>query len=561
MTRFNISNELKLPVDATVQTFAILAKRGAGKSYLASVMAEEMLKAGQQIVAIDPTGAWWGLRSGFPVVIFGGEHADVPLEESAGEVIAQAIIDGRISAVIDTSLFRKGQQRRFLVSFLETFYRLNRDAVHLFVDEADDVCPQKPFGDEAQLVGALEDVVKRGRKKGIGCSLITQRPAALNKDVLTQCEILVAMRLLHPLDIKAIKEWVNVHAEPAVAEEMIKSLPSLGIGMAWFWAPGWGNIFQLVKVRRRETFDSSSTPKPGEKATAPKSLKEIDLDALGEQIKATVQNAKDNDPAALKRRISELESAQRTAKSAPIVDNTRDLEQARNAGYTEATKEFGHIKTLYKEARDRLLKIIALAQMEVPYMDIHLPKFSPRIVTNKIIGSGEVHAQRSDRTVINITNVANGVLPLGERKILEACIQYPHGLQRDQLTVLSGFKKSTRDAYIFRLKEKGLVDSSGNAIIATQGGIDYLPDAQALPTGDNLRQYWLNKLPLGEKACLEVLLAAFPSPVGRDYISDQTGYKKSTRDAYLFRLSAKELVEDSGRGMVRASDTIGSDIR
>jgi DNA helicase HerA-like ATPase len=45
------------------QTFAILAKRGVGKSYTASVMAEEMLKAGHTIIALDPTGAWWGLRS------------------------------------------------------------------------------------------------------------------------------------------------------------------------------------------------------------------------------------------------------------------------------------------------------------------------------------------------------------------------------------------------------------------------------------------------------------------------------------------------------------------
>ena len=87
--KLHIAETLDLPIDAVTQTFAILAKRGAGKSYTASVMAEEMLKAGQTIIALDPTGAWWGLRSQFPVVIFGGEHADVPLEESAGEVVAR----------------------------------------------------------------------------------------------------------------------------------------------------------------------------------------------------------------------------------------------------------------------------------------------------------------------------------------------------------------------------------------------------------------------------------------------------------------------------------------
>jgi DNA helicase HerA-like ATPase len=86
-----LGDNLQLPLDFVTQTQAILAKRGVGKSYTASVEAEEMLKAGQQVVVIDPTGAWWGLKSsadgkhpGFSIVVFGGEHADVPLEETAG---------------------------------------------------------------------------------------------------------------------------------------------------------------------------------------------------------------------------------------------------------------------------------------------------------------------------------------------------------------------------------------------------------------------------------------------------------------------------------------------
>jgi DNA helicase HerA-like ATPase len=83
---------------------------------------------------------------------------------------------------------------RFMVAFAETLYRLNREAVHLFVDEADAFAPQARNygGDENRMLGAMEDIVRRGRKRGIGCTLITQRPAVLNKNVLTQCEVLVA---------------------------------------------------------------------------------------------------------------------------------------------------------------------------------------------------------------------------------------------------------------------------------------------------------------------------------------------------------------------------------
>ncbi len=73
------------------ETFAILAKRGAGKTYTAAVLVEELLKAGLHAVVVDPVGVWRGLRAsadgqgeGLPIVILGGDYGDVPLEVSAG---------------------------------------------------------------------------------------------------------------------------------------------------------------------------------------------------------------------------------------------------------------------------------------------------------------------------------------------------------------------------------------------------------------------------------------------------------------------------------------------
>ena len=43
--QLHISNDLSLPIEAVTQTFAILAKRRVGKTYTASVIAEEFVKA------------------------------------------------------------------------------------------------------------------------------------------------------------------------------------------------------------------------------------------------------------------------------------------------------------------------------------------------------------------------------------------------------------------------------------------------------------------------------------------------------------------------------------
>jgi len=47
---------LVLPVEAVTETFAILAKRGAGKTYTATVLVKEMVAAGLPVVIVDPVG-------------------------------------------------------------------------------------------------------------------------------------------------------------------------------------------------------------------------------------------------------------------------------------------------------------------------------------------------------------------------------------------------------------------------------------------------------------------------------------------------------------------------
>jgi len=162
------------------------------------------------------------------------------------------------------------------------------------------------------------------------------------------------------------------------------------------------------------------------------------------------------------------------------------------------------------------------------------------------------------KTVTAVFNGAGVRLPKGEAAILAACIQYPNGLQRNQLTVLTGFKRSTRDAYIQRLRERGFVQVGGDGVAATADGIAALPDAEPLPRGTALQQHWFARLPEGESKILRVLVEQYPDSVERDDLTSKTDYKRSTRDAYLQRLAAKELVEEAARGQVRASESLFS---
>lgn len=380
MKKIVIADNLSFPVDVVTQTVAILAKRRVGKSYLMRRIVEQLFKAGQQVILVDPKGDQWGLRSaadgkgaGLPFVILGGERGDVPLEAGAGAVVAKMLVEERVSAVIDLSLFRKREVAEFMggptpprgnqEGFLEVLYHMKaqerfRTPVMLVLDEGDAIAPQNPAPGEERMLGAAEDIVRRGGQRGLGCIVVTQRSAVLNKNVLTQSEILIALRTISPQDLKAMKAWIDVHGEPEQRETLMASLPSLPVGDAWVWSPGWPTaegIFQRVHTLPIETFDSAATPKPGERRIEPKTVADVDLDALRTQMAETIERAKADDPKELKKRIAELERDLKTKLAATpnaAAPSDRDLQRIRAEVKREVRAEW---EPLVKE-RDAALR-------------------------------------------------------------------------------------------------------------------------------------------------------------------------------------------------------------
>ena len=115
--------------------------------------------------------------------------------------------------------------------------------------------------------------------------------------------------------------------------------------------------------------------------------------------------------------------------------------------------------------------------------------------------------------------------------------------RRETLTVLTGYKRSSRDTYLQRLRAKGLIEESAGRFTCTALGRSATCNVAPLPTGRDLRDFWLRRLPAGEGKVLRVLLDAWPNKVSRETLTDATGYKRSSRDTYLQRLAARELVE------------------
>lgn len=280
---------IKMPINAGTKTFAILAKRGAGKTYTAAVMAEEFYKSGIPFVVFDPIDVWWGLRlaangkdKGLPIVVFGLEHADIKIDRDMGRKIAQAIVKDNISCVISTFGMPKVAQRHLIAEFSEELLNINNTPRHIFIEEAHEFVPQRVTGAMGKTFSAVESLVVMGRNRGLGVTLINQRAATVNKDVLTQLDTLLAFQNTSPQDRKALKEWVEFHAAEGDFEKFMASLPHLPKGEGWIWSPEFMGVFEKVKIRKRETFHPDRE-KIGDKFVMPQ-LDQIDVQTFIEKF-------------------------------------------------------------------------------------------------------------------------------------------------------------------------------------------------------------------------------------------------------------------------------------
>ncbi len=462
-----IAENLELPRDAITQTFAILAKRGVGKTYTASVVVEEIIKAVLPVVVIDPVGVWWGLRAsadgkgpGLPIVIAGGDHADVPITPGGGEAVARLVVEENLSLVIDLSLLRKHERIHFMTDFAETLYHLNRTARHLVLDEADAFAPQRPMQGEQRMLGAMEDIVRRGRAHGLGVTLISQRSAALNKNVLTQAEVLVTLRLISPQDRAAVDEWVRVHGTEEQRNEMMSSLPSLPVGTAWFWSPGWLDIFERVKVRQRETFDSSSTPKVGQVVKVPQQLAPVDLEAIRQRLAAADETETD-DPKELRRQLRELrgqlgrQQPREVVKTKEVVKTVEVpvLQHEELARLEAVADSLVKVAGEFRETVSRVAQRPSTPSAE-PKKPADQPLEVPAAPTPPIAGKPNDELIEGWRSKLNE----------GEQRILDTLVNiYPMPLTKAELALRTHYtaRSGAYEGRLSRLKRSGLLDFDG----------------------------------------------------------------------------------------------------
>jgi hypothetical protein len=563
--------KLAIPEAVLTKHTAVVGMTGSGKTSTSKLLIEQVAASGSRVCILDPIKSdWWGLTSnkagtgpGLPFQILGGPHGHVPLHADAGEAIAKLVADGKLPlSIIDMADFGPGGLQRFFNHFAPALVKKMRGVLYLVIEEAHEFCPKEKSGvtGENMSVYYAKKLATAGRSKGVRLVVATQRVQALHNAVLSSCETVIVHRMTYPADQEPVTKWLKGSVkDKEIRAQIEESMPNLADGEGWICS-GSAKILERIQFPRIHTFDNSATPEDDDHRTSVVTAK-VDVTHLRAIIGDAVKDAEANDPAALKKRIAELEREAKS-KGAP---SPADLQAAEQRGFERGCG-------LGREAQRTLLAALSIdmeEEMRKFGVSVGALLSSKKPVEPKAVVS--IHPQRgvlpatrqalvkvAEHTVRRTNGAATTgeALPKGEAAVLAACIQFPDGLRREQLTVLTAYKRSSRDAYIQRLRERGLVECVGELVTATDDGRDALPNAAPLPTGVDLQEFWRARLPEGERKILDILIERQGESVARADLDELTGYQRSSRDAYLQRLRAKQLVVEPSRGEVRASENL-----
>ena len=246
---------LELPVvEVLTGRGFITGKSGSGKSNTASVVAEELLAHDFPLLIVDTDGEYYGLKEEFEVLHVGGdETCDVRVGAGHADQLAELALVENVPIVLDVSGYPDADEVAEVVEAVVSalFHREKsvRKPFLVFVEEMHEFVPESGGLDD---VGeTLVRVAKRGRKRGLGLCGMSQRPAAVDKDFITQCDWLVWHRLTWENDTKVAARILGGDADETVQE--------LGDGEA-ILLTDWDEQTRRVQFRHKRTFDAGATP-------------------------------------------------------------------------------------------------------------------------------------------------------------------------------------------------------------------------------------------------------------------------------------------------------------
>ena len=195
--------------------FGIVGGSGSGKSWLAGLLVEELLRHNYQVCIIDPEGDYSGLRAFPHTVVLGGPDTQLP---PVADVVMLSEYSG-ISLIVDLSACELAERGPYVMDLMQALIglRARRGRPHWFlIDEVHGLCP--PEG------SPLTDLIVEDMQEG-GYGFVSYRPSMIAPALLEKLDHLLLTPMMWEEEIRYLERLVPSFPCGFFNVESLRKLP------------------------------------------------------------------------------------------------------------------------------------------------------------------------------------------------------------------------------------------------------------------------------------------------------------------------------------------------
>lgn len=240
-----IGSKFKFPLEIVYQVLFVGGKRGSGKSWTSAVLMEEFERHGLQFVCFDALDA-----HGHLCELDGIESIEPQRHETINmKKLVERLQQSGSSLIINMSGLGLEMQQRLIADYCEGILEtmISDKGLMTFFEECQDFIPQMG---RPQSFAPIVRLCKLGRAKGYGVALISQRPAAVSKEALSQASVYMIHNIINTKDLNALKEQLSFGTDKATINKILSGITYAESGDMVCYAPEYYKDQGYVVVGR-----------------------------------------------------------------------------------------------------------------------------------------------------------------------------------------------------------------------------------------------------------------------------------------------------------------------
>lgn len=202
------------PLSLTIKNAGIFGSSGSGKSWLAGLIAEKLLRLEYQICIVDPEGDYRGLKAFPNTILLGGAESLPPHSAEVSTLLEYS----DMSLVLDLSLYTHKEKVTYVEDLMTTLFSLRerRGKPHWFlIDEAHYFC----HNGESAVAKMWSE-----RMSGGGFALLSYRPVEIASEILKNLDHIMVTHLNDDNQGEMIWKLVRERAFEPVKGDHLQSL-------------------------------------------------------------------------------------------------------------------------------------------------------------------------------------------------------------------------------------------------------------------------------------------------------------------------------------------------